>query len=173
MWAGNVPSDASHNELWHFFNQVDETKIPSGVLSIFLISKSSCAFFNYESDADLHTAIAKFNGIPLRSHDLRCPGLVCRRRNIDDDLKAGVGGQRGVGMHTRWVRDQQKKSDLSASALSDDEFRPPFVTRSDSSVSNASTNSSLLSRYFLKRYFILKSLSQASTLSSIYIYSDN
>ncbi|KAE9388277.1 hypothetical protein BT96DRAFT_441517 [Gymnopus androsaceus JB14] len=91
----------------------------------------------------------------------RCPGLVCRRRNIDDDLKAGVGGQRGVGMHTRWVRDQQKKSDLlSASALSDDEFRPPFVTRSDSSVSNASTNSSLLSRYFLKRYFILKSLSQ-------------
>ncbi|KAJ3735887.1 YT521-B-like domain-containing protein [Lentinula guzmanii] len=182
MWAGNVPSDATHDELWRFFNQSDD---PGGVLSVFLISRSSCAFVNYESEAQLQAAIAQFNGIPLRSHDPRCPRLVCRVRKIDDDLKAGVGGQRGVGMHTKWLRDLREKtrgkkkatdqsdqSDfddsnssiaaLSASVSSDDDNRPLFAkgTKSNSSGSYASTNSSLLTRHFPKRYFILKSLSQ-------------
>ncbi|KAF9066457.1 hypothetical protein BDP27DRAFT_1012890 [Rhodocollybia butyracea] len=182
MWAGNVPSDATHDELWRFFTQTEE---PSAVLSIFLISRSSCAFVNYESDDDLQAAIAQFNGVPLRPHDSRCPRLVCRVRKIDDDLRAGVGGQRGVGMHSKWVKDQREKTKgkgkaaerfdqsdqddssssnaaLSASVSSDDESRPYFVkpTHSNSSGSYASTNSSLLSRHFPKRYFILKSLSQ-------------
>ncbi|KAJ4482431.1 YT521-B-like domain-containing protein [Lentinula aciculospora] len=185
MWAGNVPSDATHDELWRFFNQSDDSAASPGVLSIFLISRSSCAFVNYENEAKLQAAIAKFNGVPLRSHDPRCPRLVCRVRKIDDDLKAGVGGQRGVGMHTKWLRDQREKvkgkkkatdqsdqSDVddssssiaafSASVSSDDDVRPPFVKgrHSSSSGSYASTNSSLLTRYFPKRYFILKSLSQ-------------
>ncbi|KAJ3880137.1 YT521-B-like domain-containing protein [Lentinula edodes] len=185
MWAGNVPSDATHDELWRFFSQSDDTASSSGVISIFLISRSSCAFVNYENEAKLHAAIAKFNGVPLRSHDPRCPRLVCRVRKVDDDLKAGVGGQRGVGMHAKWLRDQRemakgkkKATDLSdhsdlddsnssiaalsASVSSDDDTRPPFVkgTHSNSSGSYASTNSSLLTRHFPKRYFILKSLSQ-------------
>ncbi|KAJ7738379.1 YT521-B-like domain-containing protein [Mycena metata] len=169
MWAGNVPSDAGHDELWRFFTAVDPTASssfpsssssatgvagpsgaggalgvtldpgaggaaggegglggahtptpaspapgaaqqgqpnPSGVLSIFLISRSSCAFVNYLSSPHLAAAIARFNGVPLRPLDPRCPRLVCRVRRKDDDLRAGVGGQRGMGMHRGWVRDK-------------------------------------------------------------------
>ncbi|KAJ7028437.1 YT521-B-like domain-containing protein [Mycena alexandri] len=143
MWAGNVPSDAGHDELWRFFTAVDagagagpsgsasasESALgvtvdagaapphphpqpqlnPSGVLSIFLISRSSCAFVNYLSAPHLAAAIARFNGVPLRPLDPRCPRLVCRVRRKDDDLRAGVGGQRGMGMHRGWVRDKLGK----------------------------------------------------------------
>ncbi|KAJ6453075.1 YT521-B-like domain-containing protein [Mycena sanguinolenta] len=136
MWAGNVPSDAVHDELWRFFTQPpDNEGAPvasssstlldsgpesgsgrNGVGSIFLISRSSCAFVNYDTEADLHAAIARFNGVPLRA-DPRCPRLVCRVRRKDDDLRAGVGGQRGNGMHTRWVKAKQKAQDDSGSSL--------------------------------------------------------
>lgn len=218
MWAGNVPSDTTHDELWRFFNQtlpptgstppppppppppdgtlLDEP-LPGGVLSIFLISRSSCSFVNFDTEAHLHDAIARFNGQPLRPNDPRCPRLVCRARRKDDDLKAGVGGQRGMGMHIRWVKDQKEKareqaepSSRSASSTPDDLSSTPSSTsdvlapmmssmwvssddetrsqkfrvkgQSSSSGSYASTNSSVLTRYFPKRYFILKSLTQAS-----------
>ncbi|KAF9522591.1 YT521-B-like domain-containing protein [Crepidotus variabilis] len=192
MWAGNVPPDATHDELWRFFNQPlsDQVDGPNGtgVLSIFLISRSSCAFVNYMNEAFLHAAIKRFNGVPLRSQDPRCPRLVCRVRRVDDDLRAGVGGQRGMGMHTRWVKERKGKqrenpgdpSDASTassprsvsermaaavsgmSISSDDETsrRRVHAKHSSSSGSFASTNSSFLSRNFPERYFILKSLTQ-------------
>jgi hypothetical protein len=117
MWAGNVPSDATHDELWQFFNeqppmpgelrrpQIDA--IVGGVVSIFLISRSSCAFVNFDSESHLNNAIERFNGQALRPNDPRCPRFVCRVRRKDDDLKAGVGAQRGAGMHTRWLKEQK------------------------------------------------------------------
>ncbi|KAI0927339.1 hypothetical protein AcV5_007896 [Taiwanofungus camphoratus] len=81
-----------------------------GVLSIFLISRSNCAFVNFQTAAHLHAAIRHFNGQPLRAGDPRCPRLVCRVRGRDDDLKAGVGGQRGAGIHVRWVRGQKERA---------------------------------------------------------------
>ncbi|THU77220.1 hypothetical protein K435DRAFT_702873 [Dendrothele bispora CBS 962.96] len=179
MWSGNVPSDATHDELWRFFNQppsgADENTT-TGVMSIFLISRSSCAFVNFESEEYLQAAINRFNGVPLRPHDPRCPRLVCRVRKKDDDLKAGVGGQRGVGMHTKWVKDQKGKAKpVESSDQSDLDDSSSAITTPSISVSSddgrvnrgagsgssyASTNSSLLTRYFPKRYFILKSLSQ-------------
>ena len=81
-----------------------------GVVSVFLISRSNCAFVNFESEGYLLDAISRFNGIPLRADDPRCARLVCRVRRKDDDLMAGVGGQRGTGMHTRWVKDQKQKA---------------------------------------------------------------
>ncbi|KAF8215175.1 YT521-B-like domain-containing protein [Mycena galopus ATCC 62051] len=139
MWAGNVPSDAVHDELWRFFTQPDDggstaggsssahssnssgesvaadggERGRNGVLSIFLISRSSCAFVNYETESDLQAAIARFNGVPLRP-DPRCARLVCRVRRKDDDLRAGVGGQRGNGMHARWVKAKQKANAAAA-----------------------------------------------------------
>jgi hypothetical protein len=35
-------------------------------------------------------------------------------RRKDDDLRAGVGGQRGIGMHTRWVKAKQRASGARA-----------------------------------------------------------
>ncbi|KAI0766449.1 YT521-B-like domain-containing protein [Trametes elegans] len=221
MWTGNVPSDATHDELWRFFNSppspgssVGPTSTHSapagpapssasgstasteslygGVSSIFLISRSNCAFVNFQSEPHLQAAIRHFNGLPLRPNDPRCPRLVCRVRAREDDLKAGVGGQRGAGMHVRWVRDRKEREREAArrrstsssenvttpsssptdvahilgslSLSSDDEGGRAHVRKppphSSSSGSYASTNSSILTAYFPKRYFILKSLSQ-------------
>jgi RNA recognition motif-containing protein len=152
-----------------------------GVSSIFLISRSNCAFVNFDTEAHLNSAIKRFNGKPLRPNDTRCPRLVCRVRRKDDDLKAGVGGQRGMGIHTRWIKEKAPKVTVddtspstSETASSADQLGPVMAAMSlysdeehstarkkqSSSGSYASTNSSILTRYFPKRYFILKSLTQ-------------
>lgn len=148
MWVGNVPSDATHDELWNFFNQPapvhplppgtsaimssrhiqppppisekdkdqdnkgkgkGKPDVWRGVSSVFVIARSNCAFVNYETEEHLECAVAHFNGKPVRPRDPRCPRLVCRVRRRDDDLKAGVGGQRGMGLHTRWVAEQKER----------------------------------------------------------------
>ncbi|KAL5519908.1 hypothetical protein ACEPAG_1568 [Sanghuangporus baumii] len=231
MWIGNVPSDATHDELWRFFTRPVSPSIPlsadtrspyrqqqpqpphlpagllspngsssasdtnpedtCGVQSVFLIARSNCAFVNYASEAYLAAAVQRFNGIPLRPGDPRCPRLVCRIRGKDEDLRAGVGAQRGTGVHTRWVREQReraleqqdKRAAKNEGALTDTETsasEPPgtplsaTLTESGTeastqssgrqlphhSSSSGSTTSGFLSRYFPKRYFILKSLTQ-------------
>lgn len=215
MWVGNIPSDATHEELLNFFSQPSpntstdgstSTNHPSadqqqgsGVISVFLISKSSCVFVNYQAEEHLNRAIQRFNGRPLRPHDPKSLRLVCRVRNHDDDLKAGVGGQRGQGLHVKWIKDRSRgkrvQSEVSASDeyshsqasgfsplddvdqltvhtsdlnLSSDEEGKRRVRTShrSSSGSFASTDSSLLSNFFPKRYFILKSLTQVGRTRS-------
>ncbi|KAI0087749.1 YT521-B-like domain-containing protein [Irpex rosettiformis] len=170
MWAGNVPSDATYDELWQFFNHsvspvasspsadsaipdfnssvpppflssaqislADSSPSPSGVQSIFLISRSQCAFVNYMSEQHLHAAILRFNGRPLRPHDVRCPRLVCRVRAREDDLKAGVGGQRGAGVHTKWIKEQRAKAKATRAAGSPD---ASSVSERDGLASNVSS----------------------------------
>ncbi|KAJ8079916.1 hypothetical protein PM082_016741 [Marasmius tenuissimus] len=154
MWSGNVPPDATHDELWRFFNQKPTTPSGrpspesspwhSGVLSIFLISRSSCAFINYENEVTLQSAINRFNGLPLRPNDPRCPRLVCRVRKKDDDLRAGVGGQRGVGMHTKWVKDQRVKPRTTPTPALDQQEHSDLES-SASNTTEASSSSLLTS----------------------------
>ncbi|KAH7101280.1 YT521-B-like domain-containing protein [Auriculariales sp. MPI-PUGE-AT-0066] len=80
----------------------------ASITSIFLIARSNCAFVNFSTPESLHLAVGLFNGLSLRPNDPRCPRLVCRIRKKDDDLRAGVGAQRGTGIHTRWVREQAR-----------------------------------------------------------------
>ncbi|KAH9172347.1 YT521-B-like domain-containing protein [Lactarius sanguifluus] len=186
MWAGNVPSDVTHGELREFFNQrlpplSPKETVHGGVSTVFLISRSSCAFVNFESEAQLEAATARFNGQPIRPDDQRCPRLVCRVRRREDDLMAGVGAQRGNAMHIKWVKDQKAKvqreqaetvrspkdmvgpsSPLSVSSDGSREAEEHVSAHSNlsRSPSIASTNSDILIRYFPKRYFILKSLTQ-------------
>ena len=183
MWAGNVPSDASHEELWKFFNKPPESPEEAagqnaGVSSVFLIARSNCAFVNFDTEAHLTAAITRFSGQKIRPDDPKCPNLVCRVRKKTDDLKAGVGGQRGVGLHTRWVHERKQKARADGKSLVDDVTRDtsnPSSTgdeegdggdgnrsfeRSSGSGSFASTTSSVLVQHFPKRYFILKSLTQ-------------
>jgi hypothetical protein len=158
MWCGNVPSDATQDELWRFFtgplskrpvsSHGGSPKAPSAVLddtaetltaaaeagelpaaspidpsvpvpfdgecevaSIFLIARSSCCFVNYRSQEALDSAISRFNGLPIRPLEgPRSLRLVCRVRRKEDDLKAGVGGQRGRGVHKDWVKDKQAQA---------------------------------------------------------------
>lgn len=190
MWCGNVPSDATLEELWEFFSSIPEnfsasvvssgtaadepneatgpacvyeTDNPAGILSIFIISRSSCAFVNYASREHLEKACAYFHGRPLRTKS-SCPRMVCRPRKLEDAEYAGVAAQRGKGVHTNWFRHQRKlekehflELGQSECALEDAEER-----------SFSSTNSSLLAHpYFSNRYFILKSRSEDALVTAL------
>ena len=132
LWCGNVPHDATVEELWEFFQQLpdsagaddpdstvgsvvaDDAASSSasqpghGVLSIFIISRSNCAFINYASEAHLQRALDFFHGKSLRPADPRCPKLVCRVRKKEDEAQAGVAGQRGRGVHVSWLNQQRE-----------------------------------------------------------------
>ena len=208
MWIGNISSDATHDELWRFLKQSAPVSPGSegsggveegGLISIFLISRSNCAFVNYRSEERLKRAISQFNGRKLRPQDRRCPRLVCRARWKEDDLRVGVSAQRGIGVHTHYVKDVLQKGNEplpteegitsskgrrlgpfkiadaqpipSASASRGEETlksncvdgaNHKVPTRSPNSY--ASTSSSFLSRFFPKRFFILKSLTRVGSM---------
>lgn len=127
MWCGNVPQNATVEELWELFSRLPSASAggqanPSedcdsfdaaaadadhGVLSIFIISRSNCAFVNYASPAHLERAVAHFHGKAVRPQDPRCPKLVCRIRKKDDEAQAGVAGQRNRGIHVAWLKEQK------------------------------------------------------------------
>ncbi|GAA5894746.1 hypothetical protein JCM8208_006058 [Rhodotorula glutinis] len=133
LWVGNVPSDASHAELWQFFKTrptpqqcgvvVSPGASPfldletNGVESIHLIARSNCAFVNYLTPLHLRHAIAVSNGVALRPDDLRAKKLVCRVRHQGDDARTGVGAQRQGGMHKAFVREQQARMVEAQKAL--------------------------------------------------------
>ena len=143
MWVGNVPADGSQEELTRFFTSVTlrstspnldldpstewETRSDSGVQSIFLISQSNCAFVNYESEVKLLHAVSVCNGRSLRPQDPRCLKLVCRVRSPEEDLRAGVGAQRGMGMHTRWVHEKRLQEKGAEAGIGT--ARPSMETR--------------------------------------------
>lgn len=142
LWCGNVPSDASIEELWDFFSRLppdenaeEEEKKESqlqgqendpalsphsghGVLSVFIIARSNCAFVNYATPRHLKRAVNYFHGQSLRPADSRCPKLVCRVRKKDDEAQAGVAGQRGRGIHVAWVKEQDRKHKQKTRSLS-------------------------------------------------------
>jgi hypothetical protein len=100
-------------------------------------------------------------------------------------LMAGVGAQRGSGMHIKWVKEQRarvRREQADKVGSPKGMVRPPSplsVSSDDSreigeghiltrpnlsrSPSIASTNSDILTRYFPQRYFILKSLAQVGS----------
>ena len=80
-----------------------------GILSIFIISRSNCAFVNYIDAEILQRAVSFFAGKSLRPHDPHCPRLVCRVRKKDEEVQAGVAGQRGKGYHIAFVKEHERK----------------------------------------------------------------
>lgn len=75
LWVGNLPSGAAVGELKDHFSR-DATK---DIESVFLISKSNCAFVNYRSEAACAAAMQRFHD--SRFHGVR---LVCRLRRGPD-----------------------------------------------------------------------------------------
>lgn len=82
LWVGNLPSGTVVSDLKDHFSR-DATK---DIESVFLISKSNCAFVNYRTEAACAAAMTRF-------HDSRFQGvrLVCRlRRSSAPTASAGV-----------------------------------------------------------------------------------
>ncbi|RAL15680.1 putative YT521-B-like splicing factor [Aspergillus homomorphus CBS 101889] len=72
LWVGNLPPAANIIDLKDHFSQ-EATK---ELVSVFLISKSNCAFINYKTAAACAAALSRFND--SRFHGAR---LVCRLRH--------------------------------------------------------------------------------------------
>lgn len=209
MWVGNVPHDATLEEATAFFNEMHSSKlsrpsppfvvkyppgqgppvappppasppIETGIVSIFLILQSHCAFVNYDSDSHLQRALAYFNGRPLRIGGVK---LVCRVRRKAEEIKSGVGGQRGLGLHKKWVEQHVMNTNLqlsggsssraSRSAHYQDALEryashlshpPPSAAPKDNAATSPSTSttSTLLATYFPVRYFVLKAMTKVS-----------
>lgn len=81
LWVGNLPSATIVSDLKDHFSR-DATK---DIESVFLISKSNCAFVNYRTEEACAAAMARF-------HDSRFQGirLVCRLRR--SSAAASVSG---------------------------------------------------------------------------------
>jgi RNA recognition motif-containing protein len=79
LWVGNLPPSANVEDLKDHFSR-DTT---NGIESVFLISRSNCAFVNYKTETACNAAMTRF-------HDSRFQGvrLVCRLRR---GLMAGSG----------------------------------------------------------------------------------
>lgn len=81
LWVGNLPPAANVVDLKDHFSR-DATDV---ILSVFLISKSNCAFVNYKTEEACAAAMARF-------HDSRFQGvrLVCRLRRGAVNAVPGV-----------------------------------------------------------------------------------
>ena len=112
----------------------------TGVSSVFLIARSNCAFVNYTTEAHLLSAVAHFNGIQLRTGDSRCPRLVCRVRGKDEDQRAGAGGQRGMGMHVWWIKEQEEREQARAREQKVKDAEDPSPTPSSASQAESASS---------------------------------
>lgn len=81
LWVGNLPPGANVVDLKDHFSR-DAT---NDILSVFLISKSNCAFVNYKTEKSCAAAMTRF-------HDGRFQGvrLVCRLRRSQVNTTTGV-----------------------------------------------------------------------------------
>lgn len=88
LWVGNLPPGANVTDLKDHFSQ-DAT---NDIESVFLISKSNCAFVNYRFASACAAALARF-------HDSRFQGvrLVCRLRKGSTARGSGFGAAGGSG----------------------------------------------------------------------------
>lgn len=81
LWVGNLPPGTNVVDLKdHFSREATED-----IESVFLISKSNCAFVNYKTEATCAAAMARF-------HDSRFQGvrLVCRLRRSTANANTGI-----------------------------------------------------------------------------------
>jgi hypothetical protein len=136
LWVGNLPPGASVVDLKDHFSQ-DAT---NSIESVFLISKSNCAFVNYKSAAACAAALARF-------HDSRFQGirLVCRLRKGFTAPGSGLGlGVAGPGSRSRPEDTTDPPPGVEAGSLPETTIPGPLA---DGKGSRS-----------LDRYFIVKSL---------------
>lgn len=147
LWCGNLPSGANVTDLKDHFSQ-DATR---DIESLFLISKSNCAFVNYRTEAACVAAVTRF-------HDSRFYGvrLVCR-------LRRGAGPERNIATSTApgsTSAAQPRPAEVSV-APTENEPSSPIIVGATSSASMITPQVSVSERVppaAAERYFIIKSL---------------
>ena len=135
LWVGNLPPGALVNDLKDHFSR-DAT---NDIESVFLISKSNCAFVNYKTEAACAAAMTRF-------HDSRFSGvrLVCRLRRIT----ANPAGSSPGGLTTPAAPTAEGQTTVEAGTTSREEpVRAQEINRQPASGDQVND-----------KYFIVKSL---------------
>ena len=105
LWVGNLPPGTNVFELKDFFSDGASKEIES----VFLISKSNCAFINYKTDVSCNDAMTRF-------HDSRFKGvrLVCRLRRNSTTAPGATSRTEtpNEGSHRRQDRKDEIGSDI-------------------------------------------------------------
>ena len=92
LWVGNLPPNTLVEDLKDHFSR-DATRV---IESVFLISKSNCAFVNYRTEQACADAMNRFHD--SRFHNVR---LVCRlRRNLSPGAPGAPTGPSSLGANT-------------------------------------------------------------------------
>ncbi|CAG7953774.1 unnamed protein product [Penicillium salamii] len=144
LWVGNLPPGANVVDLKDHFSQDATHEIES----VFLISKSNCAFVNYKSAAACVAALDRF-------HDSRFQGVrvVCRLRKGFTAPGSGLGVSGSVGTASNKLPSQED----AASAIADSApILDGEAPRPDSAAPATGTHPP--PARVLDRYFIVKSL---------------
>lgn len=137
---GNLPTGAAVGDLKdHFSREATDT-----IESVFLISKSNCAFVNYRTDAACAAAMTRF-------HDSRFQGvrLVCRLRRTTATPTSGVP----TGPAALMPSMAQSQTAFEAIAQNRE-----VSSRAEELAQASSAQEGTESSKFVDKYFVLKSL---------------
>ena len=159
LWVGNLPPTANVGDLKDHFSK-DATK---DIESLFLISKSNCAFVNYRSEAACQAAVNRF-------HDSRFQGvrLVCRLRK-----GAAAGSTLTLSAVDMPKTPSSAESQSNSPAIPEEPTSPTIVgstpvlasTTPQTTVYPSTTNSS---NRVQDKYFIVKSLTVQDLEASVH-----
>lgn len=134
LWVGNLPPGTSIVDLKDHFSQ----GVSPDIESVFLISKSNCAFINYKTEDVCSAAQTRF-------HDSRFQGvrLVCRlRRGV---IPNGSAGSASV-------------SSSGSSPVKSEGYDTPSKSSEKSETDGGGVEQSLALERLPNRYFVVKSL---------------
>lgn len=165
LWVGNLPPNAQIGDLKDHFSS-DAT---ADIESLFLISKSNCAFVNYRSAKACSDAMARFHD--SRFHGVR---LVCRLRRGSATGKASEAAEEvtkekgpenatsSAGDHPIKDEDDDIPSDPDSPTIVSGSYKPPSAA-----TETRGAPASQPAQRVPEKYFIVKSLTVQDLESSI------
>ena len=145
LWVGNLPPGTHIADLKDHFSR-DATK---DIESVFLISKSNCAFVNYKTDSACSAAMARF-------HDSRFQGvrLVCRLRRGSAAASTGTPGGPSSG-----VRDPDaSEQELATSRAAETVVHDPELEQYESSGQQPQSTEKVQEKFFVVKSLTVEDL---------------
>jgi RNA recognition motif-containing protein len=159
LWVGNLPPNANVTDLKDHFSR-DATK---DIESLFLISKSNCAFVNYRTEAACVAAMSRFHD--SRFHGVR---LVCRLRR-GSNVPSPVAEPAAETSETPSSNDSP--ANPATPALGEEPTSPTIVGSSQESLATPVLDTVAVSDGVAhrrsERFFIVKSLTAQDLEASV------
>ena len=158
LWVGNLPPAATVTDLKDHFSR-DAT---SDIQSLFLISKSNCAFVNYKSEGACVAAMNRFHD--SRFHGVR---LVCRlRRGSTSTTSASMAIE-----PSKATANQDTAPKVASAKVSNNESPDPIIVGSSPTaqveVDNSSAQTISSTTKVPEKFFIVKSLTLQDLEASV------